>query len=150
MEKRRRPKSQDNVLRFLKDVSDSWTVDRKMLHEFTFEGVGRLIVAPFDSTVFKLEKEEFHLLMVESEHEDGFPGRGNFLLSTLLFAADLYQVKITLTAMKLFPQVRVNRLISWYRKHGFRKYDGLHSGDLTRYPIDRFKVWCDETNFTDS
>lgn len=141
--KRYRPESHTKTLNFLKEVCDTWSVDRRRVYEFTFYDIGRLMVAPFDSSLFKMEDEELHLLMVEADFEDGVPGKGGFLLGLLLAAADLNKVKVTLTAMKLFPHVRINRLKQWYKKNGFKRYDGLHDGEMTRYPIDRFKVWTE-------
>lgn len=140
---RYRPDSHTEVLNFLMEVCDDWSVNKQLVYEFSFDAIGRLLVAPFDSTLFDMEDEEFHLLLVESEFEDGIPGKGHFLLSTLVQCADLHKVKITLTAMKLFPHVRIGRLKDWYKSYGFRRYSGLHDGEMTRYPVDRFKVWLE-------
>ncbi len=127
----------------MKEVCDTWSVDHRQVYEFKFEGIGRLLLAPFDSSLFKMEDEELHLLMVESDESCPLPGKGSFLLGLVLDAADLNRVKISLMAMKLFPHVKINRLKNWYKRNGFKRHGSFHKDELYRYPIDRFKVWTE-------
>ncbi len=135
------PESHRQALAYLKSICDTCTINKSGTYDFGFHEIGSLIVAPYTATIYDMLDEEFHILLIESDLDSPFPGKGQYMLDQVLFIADVHNIKLTLTAMRIDPRTQVRRLMRWYRKHGFQSEEGFRGTGMIRLPLNRYGLW---------
>jgi len=133
---KKRPIEQEKLHKYLSNIADMVSPGIKGSTLYTFNDMGTIYLIFSDHKTMGVE-DEVHLLLinVDGEHNKGI---GQCLLDVLLVGADLYGVTLTLTPMIVETQMRIRRLIAWYKRNNFTKDSPTL---MIRFPENRFNSW---------
>lgn len=138
--KTKRPREQEKFRLYLKSIATSAKAGTKVdsyCTIFNFKHMGDFLLAFSDNPELGQE-DSVYLLLISVEDAARGSGTGTHLMNLLITAADIYNVKLSLTVMQVEEQMSEARLKKFYRRFGFVVTEGL---DMVRHPINRFNAW---------